>query len=206
MFKLTSLAVVTVVAALAAPHASADQYLKAQIGQTTATVGDDSCDYMEAIASEAGVSSKCEDSDLALRIAYGFAFNDHFALEGGYNDFGSLSAKAFDANDYIKVTTDITGFDVNAVGRLPLNDTVTLVGRAGALIWDVEAKLSSTFLGSTSESSSGTSLLLGVGAEFRVFSAGFITADYDFADDVGDEDEVGEGKVARFSAGFKFKF
>lgn len=205
MKKHLNLFAVAAASVLLAPLAIADSYINAELNQTRSEVAEDFCDIGAGVP---GVRNRCNDDDTGFRVAYGYAFNSNFALEIGYADMGSFKASASDDVNFIDAKLEVKGFDVVAIGRLPINDTVALTGRAGALFWDTELGVESNFgLGSQyNESASGESLLLGVGAEFTVSDATAITLNYEQAKDVGDENKTGEGDVDRLSLGLKVRF
>lgn len=188
-------------AMLVSPMVAADQYVQLQLGQASTDAMDDVCDYVDFIESNFGVAGSCDDKDDGFRISYGYAFNDIFAIEGGYQDIASFQAKLSDGIDFEKFTNDVTGLDVTAVARWNLNDSFTLMGRAGLMRWDSEFSYKSSFGGNDSISESGTSLLYGVGAEFKMFSLS-----YEVIKDVGDDDTMGEGDIERISLGAKITF
>lgn len=61
---------------------------------------------------------RCEGNAAALRGFAGYAFNHYFAVEAGFNAISSAGANA--------------GFDLSAIGSVPLAERVALYGRFGA--------------------------------------------------------------------------
>ncbi len=130
----------------------------------------------------------------AFRVTAGWRFNDYFAIEGGYNNFGQFEQTV----DVEGVPTDVSlkadGFTLGGLAYVPLSDRFSLFGRAGAYFWDGDAeinnvtaatpedanfyfgagvrfalsdKLSATLDGSRSDLDGASSTVLSVGLDFQ---------------------------------------
>lgn len=71
------------------------------------------------------------DSNAAgYKLFGGFSFNQNFAVEGGYTDFGSLE------NDGdLQYAGELDGFNVYGVGSMPIG-VVDVFAKAGAFFWE----------------------------------------------------------------------
>ncbi|MGI9246365.1 MAG: outer membrane beta-barrel protein [Steroidobacteraceae bacterium] len=157
---------------LASPAFAADNgiYLGASVGQS-------GVDFSDTLAGEK--FSVSVDSTGFKAIA-GWRFLDWLAIEGNYVDLGSGDDRV--AGE--KVTTDVSGLSLSAVGFVPIGP-VDLFARVGAIQWD--ADLQAPNLG-VRASTDGTDLTYGIGAQFRVWSLS-LRAEYERFD-VADADTV----------------
>ena len=72
-----------------------------------------------------------DDNSTAYRVVGGWSFNDYFALEGGYHNFGDFEQVFDDLGTPVTVSLSADGFTLGAVGSVPLTDRFSLMGRAG---------------------------------------------------------------------------
>lgn len=84
-----------------------------------------------------GFSGTLDSSDSATAwfLDFGYRFNDYFALEGGYTDFGSANSTftTTSPNASYAVDTKVRGEALNALGILPVGDKFALFAKAGLL-------------------------------------------------------------------------
>ena len=121
-----------------------------------------------------------------------YMFNDYFGIEGGWMSFGDPS----DTVGGIDVEISADGFDLFAVGALPVSDSFDLFAKAGMLSWDADL----TVDGIDEGSDSGEDLALGIGARFTGASGFGFRAEYEYFDIV-DADSVWV-----LSVGFEYAF
>lgn len=148
----------------------------------------------------------CSDSDTGFRIAYGYDFNANFGFQFGYQDGGETAASYSEGSQSANTNTAFTAFDLVAVGRISLSDTISLYGRAGLAKWDTDSSYTYNVFSMTetdSFSQSDTTLTYGIGAQI-----GWFTVGYDVVDAVKlcDDPSCTEGEVERLSAGVRFEF
>jgi hypothetical protein len=114
---------------------------------------------------------KISGGDLSYTLFAGYQFPQYsflpfdtfFALEGGYMDLGTIDDQALGA----KFELDVHGFDLYAVGYLPVTRRIDLFGKAGVFLWDAKVKAD----GATVDDDDGTDLAVGVGIEYRTGKA-----------------------------------
>jgi opacity protein-like surface antigen len=124
-------------------------------------------------AADPGGSLSKTDTGFSLGGLY--KFNDNFALEGRYDDFGAFENKAVDSTDFIKVAASALSLGVRA--GVPVSDLVNIYARLGASQWDLDADRKDA--GEVSSASdSGTELYYGFGVEFSLSPRWSITAEY----------------------------
>lgn len=134
-------------------------YVQGEIGQGK----------VDTDVSDGTTTAVLDESTTAFRLAVGYELGQYFSVEGAYVDFGD-----FDANLSIgNVSASADGFDIAAIGRLPVSDDFSLTARAGYLSWDADVSLAGL-----SSSDSGGEAYFGVGGELNVgdhlgFTAGW---------------------------------
>lgn len=183
-----------------APSVKAEDYFQIQANRATTEAMDELCTDIADAADYYGLDGDCTDTDNGYRLAFGIGLSDSLALEVGYGDIASFTAGLSGYGEYESYSFDVKGYDVAAVGRIALSDSVNLLARVGLLRWDGEVGYSSSFGDGDSVSDSGNAKLLGAGIEF-----GIVTLNYELLQDVGNDD-IGEGDIKRTSLGLKFSF
>ena len=107
---------------LACGTVTADAYLGAGIGHTRI----DASDY----------GNSFDGSDHGYKLFGGYRFNDYFALELAYYDYGEPD----DSFGGVDVAIELDGFGGFAVGFYPLNDSFDLMARLGYARYDIKAR------------------------------------------------------------------
>lgn len=131
------------------------------------------------------------DDATTFSFGGGYQFNENFALEGRYIDFG-------DAEDDVDPvwTLEADGFDFSAVALIPANEVFTLYGRIGVLSWDFSA--SEAGFGEF-YSESGEDLSVGIGFAFSQGDQLSLTLEYQ-------EFEIDDEDVSTYMLGGRFYF
>jgi OmpA-OmpF porin, OOP family len=105
-----------------------------------------------------------DDSDTGLKAFGGYNFNEYFAIEASYFDFGEASGTIEDPDfGDIDFSTGVTGMSAAAVGRLPVAGMFAVFGKVGFASYDVEFDVTLPGFGSGSQSASETDMIYGVG-------------------------------------------
>lgn len=112
---------------------------------------------------EAGVEGiDFDENDFAYRLFAGYRPVEFIAFEGGWRDFGNPDDRLPEG----LVETDVTSFDLFAVGIVPIL-FVDVFAKGGIGFWDVERN---AFGLKTSDS--GEDFIWGIGAAVRILSFG----------------------------------
>lgn len=167
-----------------APASSSSQapnYLGASIGSTTT---DGFCDGLSA----------CENSDKSWKAYAGVRMNDNLVLEGGYVDFGKQSGTTSTG----AISQQATAFTATGVASVPLTDQIEAFGKAGVARWTVEQ----TAAGTATEST-GTDVLVGIGANYDLGDNMGVRAEWERYKDIGNQDSHA-GDIDLMSLGFTF--
>lgn len=131
--SLIAAALLLGITATAAPALAAGPYVGASVGRSDADVS----------AADLGFSPGSTDkTDTGWHVFAGYQFNANFALEASYVELGEVTTSGtFDGVPGITQVDDSTGFDVAAVGLLPLGANVSLFGKAGIYWLNTEARI-----------------------------------------------------------------
>jgi len=115
-----------------------------------------------------------DEDSTAYRLVAGWSFNDYFALEGGYHNFGDFEQEFDDLGTPVTVSLSADGFTLGAVGSLPVTDRFSLIGRAGWYFWDGDAEINDVSQATPEDSN----LYLGGGVTFDVTERFQLTGDW----------------------------
>jgi OOP family OmpA-OmpF porin len=137
----------------------------------------------------AGATGACDDSDTGWKIFGGYEFNENLAVEGGYTSLGDMSNMGAGSR------SDISGFNVAAVGKLPINEQIGVFGKAGLFRWSAD--------NTTDGDRSGTDLMYGVGAEYKMTDNISVRGEWEKFLDI-ETSATTNSDVSMFSAGFTY--
>ena len=162
-------------AIVVAPAFAADEgfYVGADVGQASTNTFD--------------LSKK---TDTAFSVLGGYQFMKYLAAEIQYNDFGSITGAG--GGPSVK----ISGYSGAAVGILPLNDQLSLLGKFG---------YASTKLGSPT-STTKSDITYGIGGQFNIDPAWGVRLNYDMYKVVSAAPESRTATTSVVSAGVVYKF
>lgn len=191
MHKRLGLSALATLALTVATTAQADVapgfYVGAGFGTTE--VSEDSID--EFIA---------DDSDTGLRAFGGYSFNEYFAIEASYFDFGEASGTLEDSDfGDVDFSVGVTGLSAAAVGRIPVAEMFALFGKVGFASYDVKFDVTVPGFGSGSQSESETDLVYGVGGALSFADRFEVRAEYEVLNvENGDVNMISVGGLYRF--------
>ncbi|MEM7705951.1 MAG: outer membrane beta-barrel protein [Pseudomonadota bacterium] len=103
-------------------------------------------------------------TDNGQSISVGYQFNEHFAIEGGLDQFGSQGWWSPDGQQF--GIAKARGVSLAGVGRYPLTTSWTAFAKFGVTHFRTEVRGGTAF-GPVGESSSGNEPFLGVGVEYQ---------------------------------------
>lgn len=98
-------------------------------------------------------------SETAFRVFGAWHFNDHLAIEAGYQTFGKFEQRF--GPDLARIKAD--GFTFAARGSLPVSGRFFLQGRLGAFFWDGNASINDA----TRATPADSNVFIGLGAGWR---------------------------------------
>ena len=155
---------------LAFPAVAADNgfYLGGSVGQTQLEI-DQLGDQV--------YSADFSGDDMAYKIFAGLRFLTFLGVEGAYRDFGAPEDVVSELDG--TVTADLTGYDVAAVGFLPLG-IADIFAKAGMAAWDAELNLDADDI-SESVTDDGEDPFYGLGFQLR-FKSFAVRAEIEYFD------------------------
>lgn len=139
--------------------------------------------------SDLGVSGA--EDDTSYGIMAGYQLNDNLALEAGYTMYGD-----FEYSDSPEYSEDLQGINLNVVGSLPVNETVSLFAKGGFLFWTSDYTYNGQNIANTND---GTDLVLGFGVEANITPQLSVTGEYQRAD-------IEQVDLSNFSVGARYHF
>ena len=186
----SAVAVIGITAAAFALPAAAQMnmsafYVGASVGQSKFK---ESCSGLPA-----GVS--CDEKDTAWRLLGGYQFNQNFAAELGYHNFGETKASGGGVTANVKASA----WELVAVGLLPIANQFGIYGKLGA--HHSEAKLDSNV--GVNGKNTGNGATFGAGLQWDVMPALGLRAEWQRYQKVGGQsdnklDVLSLGGVWRF--------
>ncbi|MGE5319203.1 MAG: outer membrane beta-barrel protein [Hyphomicrobiaceae bacterium] len=156
-----------------------------------------------------GLSSNDSGSSNKWRLQGGYRFNPYAAVEAGYIDFGKAKYSASYIGGSAQGSLKAGGVDLAALLSLPLNDSVSVFGKAGVVAAKVESSLAAgapASLASASGSEHVVRPLLGVGALYKLTDNVDLRADYDHVSGLGKSEQTGKMDANLFSLGIAYNF
>jgi len=133
-----------------------------------------------------------DGKDIAWKAFGTYMFNNGIGIEGGYVDFGKPDADVAGSSYAI----DARGWNLYAVGNLPLSESFNLIAKAGAIRWDADSFIDGVNVGGDS----GNDLALGLGARWNVSNSLGLRTEFDWYN-VSEADQVW-----MVSVGLQFNF
>jgi len=163
--------------------------------------------YAGAMLGKAVYKDACDDDDddTAWSAFIGYAFNENFALEGGYVDLGAIDSLVGDCERQQDIVADPSadGISLAAVVRAPIGQKFSIYGKGGAFAWNMDRDAAG---GLPAASDDGISPLLGVGLGYSFTERFEGRLEYDRFFDVGEQETTGQTDIDALMIGGAFKF
>ena len=145
--------------------------------------------------------SSCDDTDTAYKIYGGLEVNEYISMEVGYADLGETSVTGATTG-----TAEVNGMTLAMVGTFAVSPSITLIGRGGMNILNLEVNGPIAGTPTNNEGDTDVAWSLGLGAQYNFTKSVGLRVEYERFFDVGDEDTTGETDVDLISAGIVYKF
>lgn len=193
-----------------AAHADTNFYVLGSVGQDRVS-GLKKSDINDELTTAGATinSSKLDTEDTAYKLQVGYQVTENFAIEGGYVDLGQAEYKADVVGGSAKVTWEAKGWNLNAVGMVPITKNFTVLAKLGAIHAKVEAKATAYGAGgsaSDSNSITRTKSVVGVGAAYAITDNLGVRVEAESYNSLGSSGSTGEADVFLLSAGVSYKF
>ena len=145
-----------------------------------------------------------DGKDTAWKIFGGYMFNRHFGLEAAYVDLGELSysgtfTDAFGTAPVTGGKVEVWGFNISAIGALPVTEQFSVFGKIGLFFWEAEAN-DTTGGRPFSATDDGADLSFGVGLGFNFTRNLGVRAEWEMFQNISDAD------VSLISVGLFWRF
>lgn len=175
-------------------------YVLGAIGQTQTSAKSDVDATLIAMGAT-GLVSSGDDNLTAYKLQAGYQVNSNLAIEGGYIDYGKLDYTATATNLVGVLTANgkATGWNLVAVGILPLGNQFSVLGKLGVAEVSVSTTVAAAGL-SVSTSDSKTDATYGLGVKYEITKAVFLRGDLDSYKGTGG----GRNNVWALGVGYKF--
>ena len=118
-----------------------------------------------------------DDHGKAVKVFGGYRFNENLGVETGYAFLGSLSTSSTVGGINVQQNGKASSVFAAATGRVPMGESFALQGRLGVSFGQVSG--TSSLPGSDPLTGRKTSVLVGVGAEYRPRPNVVLTVNYD---------------------------
>lgn len=145
MVKGLPLLTLATVLATSAQAQTSPWYLGIALGQAR-TDGALVSNREDTIYNATNLRTSFDDKDTVGKAFGGYRFNEHFALEGNYTDFGKQrTVSNFDVpggatgSGSLTVNRQVQGFGIDLVGSLPIADRFSAYGKLGAFYSETKA-------------------------------------------------------------------
>jgi len=171
-------------------------YAAIDFGQTTVK---DACTNITSL----GFS--CKDTDTAVRGSLGYQVNPSLGVEGSYGNYGASTVSGLVSGIPVSGKVAFSGFQLTAVGSLPLNESFALTGKLGVAFTKLETSGAVQGIPVVSKSTNSTTLAYGIGARYNINKSIALRAQYENLGKVGD-DTTEKSTVTLLSAGAIFSF
>lgn len=130
-----------------------------------------------------------DGDDTGFKLYGGYNFNKYISAEVDYYDAGTIS----DNIGVVGVDVEITGFNISAMGRLPLNETFALFGKLGFSNFEIDVN-------GADDDDSGVSYGVGGLASFGPFE---IRGEYEMVDI---DDLIDDADFSMFTVSGAYRF
>ena len=199
---------VVAIALAASSVACAQGYIVGSVGSSTIAADKGRLDGILTTAGAAALQSTLDKRDTGYKVQGGYQFSPNLAVEGSWVDLGKFNYSATFTGGNAQFDAKASGFNVAALGVLPLNQTVSLFGKLGVIYAKVEANARAVGAGGAawaSASDSNWKPTWGLGGTFNVNKQIGIRAEYEQFSKLGGTN-TGKGNVDLLSVGVVFKF
>ena len=142
--------------------------------------------------------SKCKDTDFGLQIFAGWQLMKWLAFEGGWTD---LDSTTYTDPDGTGTKVETSGWQVNAVGTLPILERAGIYFKLGAFNWDLDSKQTFVTGETTDVSTSGTDFVYGLALRYPLTDTIGVSLEVQRFEDIGNS-QTGDIDINLWTAGF----
>ncbi|WP_135075408.1 outer membrane beta-barrel protein [Terasakiella sp. SH-1] len=145
------------------------------------------CDESDAGCENQNPENEAQDTEMTWQGFFGYQYNSYLAVEAGYRDLGQYMVY----EDYPLDTIDLTMWNADLVGTLPVTERFALLGKAGL----VKYSMTRTDMDQSNRryKDNGYSYSVGLGASYQIDNQFSLRANYDFYPDLGNITKLADG-------------
>lgn len=210
MRRIPLAAVMALSAAAAAPaYAGNHWYALGELSGSTVHLDRAALDRQLAVTGASGVQSSQSGSHGQWRLQLGYRLTPWLSVEGGYIDLGKDRYQARFGTGSTEARWKSGGVDLAAVGRLPLDNGIALLGKVGVIDARTRTQWRSTGLvGLPSGRVSHTRLapFIGVGASYAINDRWSTRVELEHFSHIGSVRSTGRASVNTLSLGLAWHF
>lgn len=202
-------AIPTALCLLASPAFAGEFYGVGEVSHTSSNLDRAHFDSALTAAGATGLSSSDSGSGNQWRLQGGYRFNPNFSLEAGYIDFGKAKYTASYTGGSAQGSLKAGGVDLAALFALPVNDSLSVFGKAGLVAAKVDSSLAAGAPAALASGDATTHVvrpLVGVGALYKLSEHVDLRADYDHVSNLGKSDKTGTMDANVVSVGLAYNF
>ena len=146
-----------------------------------------------------------EGTTAAGKLYGGVKLNRLFGAEFGYMKLGEVESTSLDGRLSTHLKSDTSALYAAGLGYLPVAPNLELMGKLGAISWSQDSSKEIPLIEErSSQSETGISPLLGVGAQYRVGQNMHLRGEWERAFSAGASDTEFETDVDLFTLGVTF--
>jgi hypothetical protein len=181
------------------------------IGAAKARIGDRALGITGATAT----SLSRDENDIGGKIFAGYRIDPHWAVEAGYVDLGKTSAKrtmTAPGTGSISIDSRNSGWFVDIVGRMPVGNGVSLIGKVGQIYSENRKQLSASGAVSLAPGTAASykerefNWKYGAGAEYEISKTIAARGEFEVYRKLGKDDPGGENEAGLLSLSLVVKF
>ena len=181
-------------------------YVGGSVGPTRAHFNNDAYNNLARNNGFAINSSSTDNSSTGGKLFGGYQLSPNFAVEGGYFDLGRFNYSGVTSGGTYNGNTRSHGLNLDLVGKLPVTDRLSVLGRVGAAYAKTTDSSSSTFAppATANRSRSETYAKYGVGLEYAITDALSLRGELERYHRINDQ--IRRGNVDMASIGLVYRF
>lgn len=146
-----------------------------------------------------------EGMTAAGKLYGGVKLNEMFGAELGYMKLGEVESNSLEGRLATHLKSDTSALYAAGVGYMPIAPNLELMGKLGVISWSQDSSKEVTLIEErSSQSETGISPLLGVGAQYRVGQNIHLRGEWERAFSAGAADTEFETDADLFSLGVSF--
>ncbi len=179
------------------------------VGPSRAEVNDGRINTELQTAGFATAVTATDERDTAYKLFWGYQLNRNFAVEGSYFDLGKFGYASTTTGPAGTLTSTMQqqGVSLDAVGRLPINDKFSALGRVGLTYSEADDHFAGTggvTVGNPHAKKRSANYKLGVGLQYDMNQSIGLRGEFeryrikDSAGNRGDVDVYSAGMIVKF--------